>query len=96
MRLASVDETEMTGRLPVLQQQRVLHLIPPTPTPCSGASVPGLTGPVDLEGELEVPCSISLRNDESVCLSQLLFPFKTQAPPKKEIDIIHPNLFFPP
>lgn len=83
MRLASVDETEMTGRLPVPQQRRVLHPIPPTPTPLSGAIVSGSTGPVDLEGEVEAPCSISLGNDGAVRLSQLPLPFKTEEPQKR-------------
>lgn len=96
MRLASVDETEMTGRLPVLQQRRVLHPIPPTPppTPHSSAIVPGSTGPVDLEGEVEAPCSVSLGNDEAAHLSQLPLPFKTEEPQKRNRYNTSPFNFF--
>lgn len=83
MRLASADETGMTGRLPVPQQRRVLHPIPPTPTPLSGAIVSGSTGPFDLEGEVEAPCSVSLGYDEAVRLSQLPLPVKSEEPQKR-------------
>lgn len=92
MRLASVDETEMTGRLPVLQQRRVLH---PPPTPHSGAIVPGLTGPVDWEGEVEAPCSVSLGNDGAVRLGQLPLPFKIEEPKKRNQYNASPFHFFP-
>lgn len=74
---------------------------PSNPTPHSGAIVCSSIGPVGLEGAVEASCSISLGNDEAVHLCQLQFPSKLQAPPhphpsKKEIDIIHLNIFLPP
>lgn len=95
MRLASVDETEMTGRLPVLQQRQSSILFHPPPPPHSGAIVPGLTGPVVWEGEVEDPRSVSLGNDGAVRLGQLPLPFKTEEPKKRNRYNASPfNLFF--
>lgn len=87
MRLASVDETEMTGRLPVLQQRRVLHpMLPPAraPVPLSLARPGRSTGKV----RWRLP-AVTLGNDGAVRLGQLALAFKTEEPQKGEIDIMH-------
>lgn len=58
---------------------------PPSYTsPHSSAILPGLTGPVDREGEVEALCSISLGNDVVVHLMKLLLAFKSKASYKKK------------
>lgn len=78
MRLASVDETEMTGRLPIPQQRRVLHHIPPLPTPPSLHPPPlSLARPGRSARKVRWRLCVSPGNDEAVRLSQLPLPFKT-------------------
>lgn len=85
----------MTGRLPVLQQRRVLRLIPPCP-PASPPPLHPNPGPLSPTGKVRwrLPAPSRTVMMGAVRLAQLLLPFKTEEAPKKEIDIMHPRFIF--
>lgn len=68
----------MTGRLPIPRQRRVLHQIPPLPTPPSLHPLPLSLARVGRSArKVRWRLRVSPGNDESVPLSQLPLPFKT-------------------